>query len=161
VSDDVSSASIVVRLAKVIEIVLDSAGLTPTQYRMLTLVADGDPSMRELSVRLVMKPPNITTLIDGLVQRKLVLRSRDADDRRRQVLALTAHGRRVLSDAERQCDDALARLSRLDSRSGARLVPSLDAWLPALDQAAVDLRAAVTPPPRAAPARRARSRRAS
>jgi DNA-binding MarR family transcriptional regulator len=157
----VSSASIVVRLAKVVEIVLDSVGLTPNQYRMLTLIADSDPSMRELSVRLVMKPPNITTLIGGLVERNLVVRSRDAADRRRQVLALTAHGRRVLRGAERQCDDALARLSRLDSRAGAGLIPSLDAWLPALDQAAVDLRAAVTPPPRAARARRARSRRAS
>jgi hypothetical protein len=74
---------------------------------------------------------------------------------------LTAHGRRVLRDAERHCDDALARLARLDSRAGARLVSSLDDWLPALDQAAIDLRAAVTPRQRAAPARRARSRRAS
>jgi DNA-binding MarR family transcriptional regulator len=160
VSNDVSSASIVVRLAKVVEIVLDSVGLTPNQYRVLTLIADGDPSMRELSVRLVMKPPNITTLIDGLVERNLVVRSRDADDRRRQVVALTARGRRVLRAAERQCDDALARLSRLDSRAGAHLVLALDGWLPALDQAAVDLRA-VMPSPRGARVRRARSRRAS
>jgi DNA-binding MarR family transcriptional regulator len=153
--------SIIVRLAKVVEIVLDSAGLTPNQYRILTLIDDGDPSMRELSVRLVMKPPNITTLIDGLVERDFVVRSRDADDRRRQVLALTAHGRRTLRDAERKCDDALARLSRMHSDGGARLLSALDAWLPVLDQAAVDLRAAVTPPPSAARARRARSRRAS
>jgi DNA-binding MarR family transcriptional regulator len=158
---DVSSGSIVVRLAKVVEIVLDAVGLTPNQYRMLTLIDDGGPSMRELSVRLVMKPPNITTLIDALVERGFVIRSRDADDRRRQVLVLTAHGRRVLRDAERHCDDALARLAGLDSRAGVRLVSSLDDWLPALDQAAIDLRAAVTPPQRAAPARRARSRRAS
>jgi DNA-binding MarR family transcriptional regulator len=150
-----------VRLAKVVEIVLDLVGLTANQYRMLSLIAESDPSMRELSVRLVMKPPNITTLIDGLVGRNLVVRSRDAADGRRQVLALTAHGRRVLRDAERQCDDALARLSRLDSHGGAQLISSLDAWLPALDQAAVDLRAAATPAPRAARARRARSRRAS
>jgi DNA-binding MarR family transcriptional regulator len=77
-----------------------------------------------------MKPPNITTLIGALVDRGFVVRSRDADDRRRQVLVLTAHGRRVVRDAERHCDDALARLGRFDSRAGARLVSSLDDWLP-------------------------------
>jgi DNA-binding MarR family transcriptional regulator len=55
-----------------------------------------------------MKPPNMTTLIDGLVERGFVVRSRDADDRTRQVLALTADGRRVLRDAERRSDDAIA-----------------------------------------------------
>ena len=160
-SERVSSASIVVRLAKVVEIVLDTVGLTPNQYRMLTLINSGDPSMRELSVRLVMKPPNITTLVDGLVERGFVVRSRDAADRRRQVLALTAKGHRVLRDAERCCDDALSRLARLHRRDGGRLLPSLENWLPALDQAAVDLRAAVMPPQRVAPARRATSRQAS
>jgi DNA-binding MarR family transcriptional regulator len=157
----VSSASIVVRLAKVVEIVLDAVGLTPNQYRMLTLIDGGVPSMRELSVRLVMKSPNITTLIDGLVGRRFVVRSRDVDDRRRQVLALTALGRRVLRDAECRCDDALARLAALPSDTDAPIVSSLDHWLPALDQAAVDLRASVMPAQRAARAQRAKSRRAS
>jgi DNA-binding MarR family transcriptional regulator len=114
-----------------------------------------------LSVRLVMKPPNITTLIDGLVERGFVVRSRDADDRRRQVLALTAHGRRVLRDAERRCDDALTRLALLRPGGPPLLGAALEDWVPALDQAAVDLRAAVMPAQRPAPARRAKSRRAS
>jgi DNA-binding MarR family transcriptional regulator len=152
----------VVRLAKVVEIVLDAVGLTPNQYRMMTLIEAGVTSMRELSVRLVMKSPNITTLIDGLVRQGLVMRSRDADDRRRQVLELTAGGRRVLRDAERRCDEALDRLAALPSDPPARLVSSLADWLPALDQAAVDLRAAVMPRPRiAGQARRVKSPRAS
>jgi hypothetical protein len=94
-------------------------------------------------------------------RRGFVVRSRDADDRRRQVLALTALGRRVLRDAEHRCDDALDRLAALSSDTDAPIVSSLDNWLPAPDQAAVDLRASVMAAQRAARAQRATSRRAS
>jgi DNA-binding MarR family transcriptional regulator len=134
-----SSASIVVRLAKVVEIVLDSVGLTPNQYRMLTLVDAGAPPMRELSVRLVMKPPNITTLVDGLVARGYVARGRSETDRRRQVLRLTTRGRRVLRDAESRSAKALERLAAMDPHGGSHLTDGLDDWLPALDEVASQL----------------------
>ena len=62
-----------VRLAKVVELALDDLGLTVNQYRALTLVAAGAPSMREFAVRLAMQIPNVSTLIDGLVERLGVL----------------------------------------------------------------------------------------
>jgi hypothetical protein len=50
-----------------------------------------------------------------------------------------------LRDGEHRCDDALDRLATLPSDTDAPSVSSLDNWLPALDQAAVDLRAFVMP----------------
>ena len=135
-----SSASIIVRMAKVVEIVLEGAGLTPNQYRMLTLIEAGAPPMRELSVRLVMKGPNISTLIDGLVERGLVARARNTDDRRRQVLTLRTAGRRALRDADRRCARALDRLAAMHPSGGRDLVSDLDEWLPALDEVATQLR---------------------
>src|SRR6476661_8599923 len=99
----------VIRLAKVLEIVLDGVGLTPNQYRMLTFVDAGAPPMRELSVRLVMKPPNVTALVDGLVARGLVGRAPDGRDRRRRILSLTAEGRALLTAAEERCAESLRR----------------------------------------------------
>ncbi len=64
-----SSTMIVVRLAKVVELVLDDLGMTVNQYRALTLIDAGAPPIREFAVRLAMQPPNLSTLIDGLVGR--------------------------------------------------------------------------------------------
>jgi DNA-binding MarR family transcriptional regulator len=137
-----SRAATVVRLAKVVEIVLDTVGLTPNQYRMLTFVADGAPPMRELSIRLVMKPPNVTTLVDGLVARGLVRREPRADDRRRRTLSLTDEGRRLLALAESRCDDALEHLAGRAGPGAKRrreLLAGLDAWGAPLDAVALEL----------------------
>jgi DNA-binding MarR family transcriptional regulator len=133
---------VVVRLAKVVEIVLADVGLTLNQYRLLTLIEEEAPSARELSLRLVMKPPNVTALTNTLSERALIAKLRHATDGRRADLVLTAAGRRVLRQAHARCERALGRLAERDprpSRSG-RVLAGLDEWLPSLDEAAVRLR---------------------
>lgn len=127
-----------VRLAKVLELTLDEIGLTTNQYRALTLVAQGAPALREFAYRLAMQPPNVTTLIDGLAQRHLVIRSRDRTDGRRVVLSLTPAGRALLQHADTRCDRALEHIASFDD-AGA-LLDGLDRWRPALDAVAVDVR---------------------
>jgi DNA-binding MarR family transcriptional regulator len=133
---------VVVRLAKVIEIVLADVGLTLNQYRLLTLIDGGTPSARELSLRLAMKPPNVSALTNALSERGLLAKRPHATDRRRAELVLTAAGRRVLHRAHARAERALGRLAEHDPRASRsrRLLEGLDGWLPSLDEAAVRLR---------------------
>jgi DNA-binding MarR family transcriptional regulator len=142
VSDSAATSTVLtlIRLAKVVEIVLADEGLTVNQFRMLTFVEGDTPSLQELSVRLVMKPSNISAMLDGLIGRGLVRRRRQREDRRRFDLSLTAAGRRVLSDARARTTAALEHLAST-SGSPRQLLDGLDAWEVALDVAAVDLRA--------------------
>jgi DNA-binding MarR family transcriptional regulator len=129
----------VVRLAKVVELVLDDLGVTVNQYRALTLVAAGAPPMREFAVRLATQPPNVSTLIDGLVGRGLISRQRDPTDRRRVVLSLTKRGQALLKRAETRTGDALASVASFDSRRQHDLLIGIDHWQDALDGVAADL----------------------
>jgi DNA-binding MarR family transcriptional regulator len=135
-----SRAEIVVRLSKVVELALTDLGLTENQYRALTLVEEGAPALREFAVRLAMKPPNVTTLIDGLVGRDLVRRKRDAEDGRRIVLHLTASGRTLLARANTQTGAALALVASFDEERQHALLSGIDDWRIALDGVAADLR---------------------
>jgi DNA-binding MarR family transcriptional regulator len=131
-----SRALTVVRLAKIVEILLAELGLTVNQYRMLTFVHEGAPPLVELSQRLVMQAPNVSKLLEGLVERRLVRRIRYAGDRRCFELSLTAKGRKLLSSADRSCERALAYLARSAEGPIAPL-EAIDCWTPILDDVAV------------------------
>jgi len=129
----------VVRLAKVVELVLNDLDVTVNQYRALTLVAAGAPPMREFAVRLAMQPPNVSTLIDGLVGRGLISRRRDRTDRRRVVLSLTKRGQTLLDRAETRTGAALAAVASFDAQREHELLIGIDDWQNALDGVAADL----------------------
>ena len=136
-----STVLVVVRLAKTLEIVLADVGLTLNQFRLLTLVEDADVTPGELSTRLVMKPPNVTAMINSLADRGLVRRSRGAGDGRRTRLQLTRRGDDRLQRAGAACEAALRYLAADAAGYGADdLLDALDRWLPALDTAASELR---------------------
>jgi len=148
----------IVRLAKVIELLLADHGLTVNQYRMLTFIDEGTPPLVELGTRLVMKPPNITTLIDGLVTRGLVTRGRHAHDRRRVALRLSARGRRLLGRAERRCEAGLAALAAKGPGDPIQRLLGLDRWRGSLDAVATELRVRRGRSPRKRPSAFARER---
>ena len=56
---------------------------------------EGQLPQQELTERLGLDPTIIVALVDALEERRLLTRSRDAADRRRNVLAITAAGRRL------------------------------------------------------------------
>jgi DNA-binding MarR family transcriptional regulator len=133
-----SRALTVVRLSKIVEAVLGELELTLNQFRMLTFIERGAPPIAELGSRLAMKPPNVTILIDGLVERGLALRARNAEDGRRVDLSLTDQGSALLLEAETRSD---AVLDYLAERSGDSEGPldGLDSWTDVLDDIAIDL----------------------
>jgi DNA-binding MarR family transcriptional regulator len=136
-----STALVVVRLSKTLEIVLADVGLTLNQFRLLTLVEDAAVTPGELSTRLVMKPPNVTAMINSLADRGLIRRSRNNHDARQTRLDLTRRGNALVERARTACDAALAHLAaQAAGNRGPALLDSLDRWAPALDAAAVELR---------------------
>jgi len=77
-----------------------ATGLVPQQYQFL-LALKGLPNGRkatisELAERLQIKHHSAVELIDRLVERDLIQRSRDDPDQRRVIIHLTPHGEQLL-----------------------------------------------------------------
>jgi DNA-binding MarR family transcriptional regulator len=135
-----STVQVLIRLAKVVEMTLADHGLTVNQFRALTFVEEGAPPLKEMSVRLVMKQPNVTAMIDGLVARGFLHRDRDEADRRRLVLRLTDEGRLALRDARAEAERVIRALARLGPGDAEARIRGLQRWESALDAAAEQLR---------------------
>lgn len=77
--------------------------ITLAQYRTLVVLASRGPQkLADLAGQLAVTPPTAGRMCDRLLQRGLVARQRDSDDRRVVRISLTADGRRVLDEATRQ-----------------------------------------------------------
>jgi DNA-binding MarR family transcriptional regulator len=80
--------------------------LRPVDYTILTLTnANPDLGLKRLAHAIKVSPPNLTPLLDRLEKRGLVVRKRNPDDKRSQVLALTPAGRRLCKDADKTVFD--------------------------------------------------------
>ena len=78
------------------ETALAALELTGREFLVLSFVApEGQLPQQELTERLGLDPTIIVALVDALEERRLLTRRRDAADRRRNVLAITAAGRRL------------------------------------------------------------------
>ena len=87
-------------LAKRVEIGLGSVDLTLPQYRVLGMLDTSSALSSDLAERLAVRPPTVTSVIDGLVARGLVERRTVEGDRRRVDHVITDHGRQVLDAAD-------------------------------------------------------------
>jgi DNA-binding MarR family transcriptional regulator len=76
--------------------VLEAEGLTPGQWWVLVLLADGTGhGMREAAEYAMLPAPTLTKAVDQLVAANLVYRRTDRHDRRRVLIYLTGRGRRL------------------------------------------------------------------
>jgi DNA-binding MarR family transcriptional regulator len=87
-------------MAKQVEIGLGSVDLSLPQYRVLGLLDEASAVQSYLAERLAVRPPSVTSVIDGLVARGLVERRHVASDRRQVDHVLTAEGHRLLDAAD-------------------------------------------------------------
>lgn len=78
--------------------------LTLAQYRVLALVSRGDERASLVAERLAVAKPTITAVVDGLVDRGLLVREAVAGDRRSLRLVVTDSGRTALAE----CEEAMA-----------------------------------------------------
>jgi DNA-binding MarR family transcriptional regulator len=92
--------------------------ITPTQFAALVKLRDlGARSQNELGRLTAMDPVTIQGVIRRLVQRKLIERSADRNDRRRAVLRLTRNGKVLI-------DRLIPRGFRVSARTLEPLTPT-------------------------------------
>ena len=96
-------------------------GLSLPGLKLLTALASGDRSMREISQVLHVSPRTVTDMIDTLEGRGLVARCAHATDRRITLLRLTEAGARELATAstasERVAATAISALDEDEQRT--------------------------------------------
>ncbi|MGW7255142.1 MarR family winged helix-turn-helix transcriptional regulator [Streptomyces sp. NPDC054834] len=93
---------------------------------LAVLAVDVPPSQQEAAGRLGIDRTTMVALVDGLEAKRLAERRRSTEDRRRNVVALTAEGRKVLRKAERTRLDAERRfLAPLRAAEADALVSAL------------------------------------
>ncbi len=149
---DGSYGRVVAWLAKRIELALAGVDLSPPQYRVMGLLAEGSSAASGLADRLAVARPSITAIVDGLVGRGLVDRRQEDADRRRVSLRLTEEGARVLAEADRTVDAHLEAIAgSLPAREEAAALRSLQLWGRALAASAVHRRQSDTGPPEGPP----------
>lgn len=109
-----------------------SADLSTEQWRVLTMLADGSGHpMSEIAAFAMVPPPTLTKIIDRLIERTLVYRRVDTEDRRRVLVFLSARGAELyrvagaeVAETERELAEALgdADADRLTELLGRLLV---------------------------------------
>jgi long-chain acyl-CoA synthetase len=126
----------VARLARHVELALQPLELTLSQFRVLCALASGAEASSSLAEKLAVSAPSVTTVVDGLVARRLVDRRHDTGpDRRRVSISLTASGAQLAEAARAAVAARLASIAtRLGPSESARAaVDSLALWAVALD----------------------------
>ena len=109
--------------------VIEPHGITGQQYNVLRILRGagekGLPTL-EIAERMIEQTPGITRLIDRLETKKLVLRERCKNDRRRVWCRITRGGRELLAKLDAPVTKAESILSNLKKRDLAQLVEILD-----------------------------------
>ena len=81
-----------------------SLGLTDVQFNVMMLLVyqggDDGLSQVQLSEMMLVNRANVTTLIDRMEKAGLVARTSHSDDRRTNIIKLTAKGKKVFEKAE-------------------------------------------------------------
>lgn len=98
------------RLGELTAAALLPYGLTGRELAVLLELADGEPaSQQQAARRLGVDRTTMVGLLDALEDKALVVRHPHAQDRRRNVVELTAAGREILRGATQASDDAERR----------------------------------------------------
>ena len=97
-------------------------GISARELAVLLLLDAREPESQQAGKRLGVDRTTMVALIDALENKELVVRRADAEDRRRNVIALTGSGRKTLRQAARASDQAEQRLlAELDEAESAQL----------------------------------------
>jgi DNA-binding MarR family transcriptional regulator len=151
VSDSVADAilRVVPRLARLMEreLVRSGSALSVRQLRVLQRLHDGEQIAAEIARHSSVGPAAMQGVLDGLVERGLVLRQRSSADRRKQLLQLTPEGEQALQAGNQIVQQALGSLvSDVKKSDQTQIVEALERLQEAIDAyVATRVRAPATP----------------
>jgi DNA-binding MarR family transcriptional regulator len=128
-------AVVLLRTGDVLHHSLDRAlaplGLSNEQYNALRILrgagTSGHPTL-EILRRLISRSPNITRLLDKLIDKGLARRDRDRDDRRQAVVRITSKGLKVAARGDRAIESVLGKfrcLGAAEMKAAVRLMDRL------------------------------------
>ncbi len=88
---------------------LADAGITEQQWRVLRVLAEyGPQSSSTLASRASLLFPSLTRIAQTMQNKGLITLSRDADDRRRQMICITSSGQKIIDDKANQALEIVA-----------------------------------------------------
>ena len=104
--------------------------LTIGQLKSLFFIDfEGSTNFKKLATALGVTPPNVTGIVDHLVEQGLVSREENSDDRRMLVLKTTDKGKALLAklreSSKNQMSGVLARLNLVELSALARSLVAL------------------------------------
>lgn len=117
-----------------------STGLTPSQLIVMQIVArQGEPGAGAIAEAARLSQATVTALLDKLEARRLVVRHRRSEDRRRVSVELTAEGRRALADMPDMLQDLFAaRFEKLADWEQASIIAGLERVAALLNAEGID-----------------------
>ena len=116
-------------LRHTVERSLSAFGVSNEQYNVLRILRgageSGLPTL-EISSRMLSRSPNITRLLDKLIAKKLVRRSRPKDDRRVVIVSVTPQGLELLAHLDGVVDNVFNNFPSTTKAEIETLVDVLD-----------------------------------
>jgi DNA-binding MarR family transcriptional regulator len=116
-------------LRHAVERSLSTFGLSNEQYNVLRILRgageNGLPTL-EISNRMLSRSPNITRLLDKLITKKLVRRSRPKEDRRVVIVAVTPQGLELLAHLDGVVDKVFDNFPKTTNAEMKTLMDVLD-----------------------------------
>jgi DNA-binding MarR family transcriptional regulator len=114
--------------------------------RVLQRLHDGEQIAAEIARHSSVGPAAMQGVLDGLVDRGLVLRQRSSADRRKQLLQLTPEGETALTTGNQIIQDAVATLVQgMKKTEQAQIAESLERLQTAIDEYVAATRTPRTP----------------
>ncbi len=129
------AAQAATRLARQVAVALVDLDLSPSQYRLLLFLSEGNAAASAVAGRLAVSRPSVTALADGLERRGLLQRKSDPADRRKVAHELTEAGREALAAADAAVAERITRIaSNLEDDQTDRAIDGLALWNEALNR---------------------------
>lgn len=88
---------------------LNESGITEQQWRVLRVLAEHGPmDATSLADQASLLFPSLTRMAGSMRERELITQTRDEDDRRRQMIAITPKGQKIIDDNTKQAAQIVA-----------------------------------------------------